>query len=411
MTETNRKSTSYWIHSIIVLAWMIGFGLLPPIEPLSQYGMKILGIFIGSLWGWTFVEMIWPSLFGMVVLSFTDYGNIITIFSDGFGDSVTLQVLFMLLFAAYLDMSGLNKHIAYWFISRKIAIGRPWVLSFLIFLAAYLLSMAVDAVPVIVLLWNIFYNVCHITGYTKEDKYTKIMVAGIVFTSILGVTVLPIKAFTIIVLNAFSTASNGMTVDFLGFSLTNICITSVAFAVWMLVCKYVFKPDVSRLSGQQDFFGEYRNNKMTTEQKIASVFLFLFIFLLVIPSIFPKEWAWVSVINSWGILGVSAILVTACTFLRYKSEPLAKFAVIAHKGISWDVILLLAATMPVCTAMESSEAGVMDFLVSILTPIFSSMSPLAFTLIFSAIGGIVTQVSHNIVCGVVFTPITYKLAL
>ena len=404
------KSLLYWLNSVITIIWMFGFGLLTPIEPLTQFGMQILGIFIGLLWGWTFVGMIWPSLLGMFALSLTGYGTLAAVFKAGFGDSVTLQVLFMFLFAAYLDASGLNRSIAYWFISRKIAIGRPWVLSFLIFLSAYILSAAVGAVPVIILLWNIFYNVCKITGYTKKDRYTGLMMAGIVFTAILGVTVLPIKAFTIIVLSTFEKVS-GITVDFLSFTITNLCITSVAFILWMLACKFIFKPDVSRLSNSDnDFFAEFRKQKLSTEQKIAALFLLAFVVLMMAPSIFPNTWPIIALIKQWSILGISACLVLLATFFRYHQKPLGDFTALAH-GISWDVILLLAATMPICTAMESEEAGVMNFIVHLLNPLFASLSPLAFTIIFVIISALVTQVTHNLVCGIVFTPIMYRFAV
>lgn len=409
--ESNvKKNVLYWINCGLVIAWMFGFGLLPVMEPLTRLGMQILGIFIGLLWGWTFVGMIWPSLLGLFALSLTGYGTLQVVFKAGFGDSVTLQVLFMFLFAAYLDASGLNRYLAYWFISRKAAVGRPWVLSFLIFLSAYILSAAVGAVPVIILLWNIFYHVCQITGYTKKDKYTGMMIAGIVFTAILGVTVLPIKAFTIIVLSTFEKVS-GLGVDFLSFTLTNLCITSVAFAVWMLVCKYIFKPDVRRLSDpNNDFFAEFREQKMSAEQKIAAVFLVAFVALMMAPSVLPVSWPVVALVKQWSILGISACLVLLATFFRYQQRPLGEFTALS-RGISWDVILLLAATMPICTAMESEEAGVMDFIVHILSPVFASLSPLVFTVVFVIISALVTQVTHNLVCGIVFTPIMYRFAM
>ena len=56
------KNKLYWMHSFISLALMFGFGFLPPIEPITAMGMKVLGAFLGLLYGWMFIELGWPSL-------------------------------------------------------------------------------------------------------------------------------------------------------------------------------------------------------------------------------------------------------------------------------------------------------------------------------------------------------------
>lgn len=63
------KNKLYWMHSFISLALMFGFGFLPPIEPITAMGMKVLGAFLGLLYGLMFIELGWPSLFGVLALS------------------------------------------------------------------------------------------------------------------------------------------------------------------------------------------------------------------------------------------------------------------------------------------------------------------------------------------------------
>lgn len=96
---------------------------VPPFNPgISEVGMQSLGIFIGVLWGWTFVSMIWPGLLGMVAIGFTGIVTVKESLLSGFGADLTMVTLFVFIFAAYMDESGLNFYIAKWFISRKIVI-------------------------------------------------------------------------------------------------------------------------------------------------------------------------------------------------------------------------------------------------------------------------------------------------
>lgn len=68
--ETQRMK--YYIHSLICIAIMFGFQFIPPFtDTITQTGMNALGIFLGVLYGWSFVSMIWPSLLGMVACGFT----------------------------------------------------------------------------------------------------------------------------------------------------------------------------------------------------------------------------------------------------------------------------------------------------------------------------------------------------
>ena len=39
---------------------MFGFGgELPPVEPLTALGMRLIGIILGLLYGWIFIDIVW----------------------------------------------------------------------------------------------------------------------------------------------------------------------------------------------------------------------------------------------------------------------------------------------------------------------------------------------------------------
>ena len=61
-----KKDAMYFVHSLICLVIMFGFGQLPPMEPLTPLGMNLIGIFLGVLYGWIFIDIIWPSIAGLL---------------------------------------------------------------------------------------------------------------------------------------------------------------------------------------------------------------------------------------------------------------------------------------------------------------------------------------------------------
>ena len=43
---TARGDAMYYVHSFLCLLIMFGFGQLPPVEPLTALGMRLIGIFL-----------------------------------------------------------------------------------------------------------------------------------------------------------------------------------------------------------------------------------------------------------------------------------------------------------------------------------------------------------------------------
>ena len=139
-TKKRPKNLFYWINTVIMFALMFGIGQLPPFGQVTPLGMQVLGIFVGVLYGWCTVSLLWPSLLGMVAIGSTAFCTMEEAFSMGFGDDIPLMIIVVYVLAAYLEESGLCKYIANWFISRKIGEGRPWVFTMLIFAAAFVMS-------------------------------------------------------------------------------------------------------------------------------------------------------------------------------------------------------------------------------------------------------------------------------
>ena len=55
---------------------MIIVGMLPPFGSVTVAGMKVLGAFLGMMYGWIFCGYIWPSLLGLLFFGFSDLGTV-----------------------------------------------------------------------------------------------------------------------------------------------------------------------------------------------------------------------------------------------------------------------------------------------------------------------------------------------
>ncbi len=109
---------------------------------------------------------------------------------------------------------------------------------------------------------------------------------------------------------------------------------------------------------------------MTKDQKIGFAFLIGYIGLLIAPSILPKTFFLTKLISSMGgVLGVTAFMVILGAVLRKSDGRASAIFQKASDGISWSVIWLIIATIPLTSALQNNEYGIMPTIMGFLTPV------------------------------------------
>ena len=93
----------YYLHTAICLFIMFAFGQLPPVEPLTPLGMNLIGIFFGVLYSWIFIEIVWPSLAGLLALMLIGGYKPMMLLNKSFGDPVVQMMFFIFVFCATIS--------------------------------------------------------------------------------------------------------------------------------------------------------------------------------------------------------------------------------------------------------------------------------------------------------------------
>lgn len=408
-----KKNTAYYINSVIMIALMIGIGQLPPFAQITPLGMQILGIFVGVLYGWCTVSLLWPGLVGIVAVGITEYCTVTESFQTAFGSDIPLMIIVVYVLAAYLEECGLNQYIANWFISRKIGEGRPWIFTILILCAAFVMSSFVSSFATVVILWMIFYKICDQIGEPPRTKYTAMVISTVVIISFLTGAIFPFKAFPVILLGltqkSIGTAVN---VNFFTWTAYNFVICVAMVALFLLVCKFVLRPDMTRVKNAGALNAHLRGQKMNRDQKIGAAVLIIFILALALPSMLPEGVPGMDTLEEMGILGVGTACIIGLALVKTADgTPFINVPHLISKGVNWELIILIASTMPLCNALEAEECGVLQSVISWMTATFSGMSGFAFLTAMAALFLIVTQFTHNLVLMLVFTPVLTKMGL
>ena len=408
--KAKNKDISYYCNVIIFLLFMFGFGYLPPFAQLTEMGMHALGIFIGLLWAWSTVDLLWPSLLGFIAIGMTGYMPIQQAIATGFSDSTVLMVLFMFVFTEYMNQTGVCRSIACWFISRKIVIGRPWVFVFMLLMSAYIIGGSTSPLASTIIGWSIFYEICEVAGFKKYDKFPVLIIIGIVYSGILGGTILPFRPIAGVVLNGVDGVT-GLNCDPLVFAFSSMVLSFICVVVFILLCKYIFRPDVGILRSPEDIFAKYRSNRMLPKEKIAGVSLILVLLANFLPSVLPKHWALVVFLSKFTMTAVFALMLLILAAIRIKGKPLADISGAFSRGVQWPIIVMLASSMPLAAMMKAEESGVNDLFAHLIMYLLQDASPYMIAVIFLVFVGILTQFAHNLVLAIVLSPIIANIGL
>ncbi len=408
----DKKETMYWVHTAVYFLFTLCGGFVP-YEGISSLGMAILGIFIGMIYGWTFIGFIWPSMMSIFALGLCGYFKTPqAAFANAFSNNLVIFMLLVLVFTAYCEKSGINAKISAWFLSRKSLAGRPWRFTFMVFLGSLVASFLVDGNAMVFLVWNLLYSVFDETGYRQGERYPAFLCAGVAIAAVLSYACKPWGNVCILAISALESASGGaFTVNYLTFMAVSIPLCVLFLLAYFLVMKYLFRPDVSKLENlSAEYLEKMRSTlKLNTREKIAVGALVVFMALLLIPNIFMGHAEFLGILGSFNFLSAVAVVLIALCVMRLEKKPVLEFQTCAAQGIHWNVFWITAAAIPVSAALSSDVAGITTWLSRMMENSLAGMNVFALLTVFAIILNVATQFTHNVSLVVIAVPIGYQM--
>lgn len=392
-----------YINIAVVLLLMFGFRYLPTFSTLTPTGMHVLGIFIGVVYGWSTIDLIWPSFFAVISMSFVEGYDLNSVVAGGFGSSTFWIIFFMLLFVMVFDRFGGTKFVAVWFITRKILHGKPILFNFVFLFAAMLIGM-LNGIAACILFYSILFQICDQVGYAKRSKYPVLMMFGITFVAMFGSISHSLLGTPLILANAF-TAASGIVISLTDF--LKVCWPFSVFLalVYSLAMKYVFRCDLKPLAEVKiEKIVNMDSLKMTPQLKVAFVFVVLLVLGIAGGAMLPATMVLQQVLNKLGLLGISIILLGIMTYVKVKGTYLFDFRQLVETT-QWDCLFICAVVMPMSTMLTMEGTGIDTFISSILGDKLAALPPTAFVAAVLFLGVVLTNFGNNASICVLLMPV------
>ena len=404
MSEAKKFDVKY-IHYLITAIIIVGCHFMPQVGPITPLGMAVMGTFIGVVYGWTFLDMIWPSIFGIISLGYAvGMQNVLT---ASLGSPVI--GLCILTFAALtvLNESKLTDVIVRLVVSNPMAKGRPWVFAFFFFMCAYICAQ-INVFVSILLLSGILLDMCkrlEIKPYTPFPAY---MLLGVALGVQMGQIMLPFRSSALTLVGAYSAMAGGMP-DFGKYMAFVIPMGILMILVYVLVGRFILRVDVSPIKNMpDDFFGE--KAKLTSDQKKALAYLVGMTCMLLSTTILPATWGITIMLNKITMFGQAAIVILVLMLIKKEDgTPFFHYPTCASKGMSWEGLWMTCFILPIATYMTQGDTGIAAGLRMLLAPL-GGLSPILFVVGFMLFAAIITNFANNITLAVVMLPVGLTFA-
>jgi sodium-dependent dicarboxylate transporter 2/3/5 len=318
--------------------------------------------------------------------------------------------MFMFIMSGALDSYGITKHIAHFFLTRKITNGRPWLFIFIIGLACILLGAFSSPFTSILVFWPIMDDVFQQLGYEDYDDLPVLVRILVVASSLLGFPIAPFMQNGLVLIQNFAIITSDLpegpvVIPDGGYLLFTSAIALIMWAALILFSKYFLRPDTSKLEKLDiELFINNKPAPMDTRQKGISLGFLAIIALMLIPSIFPNL-PGMEALRSWNAGIPLAVTAVLCMILLKDGKPILNFPEIASTKFMWDSFFIVASAMYLGDILTDETTGISAFLNWILDPLLSGMSPFIFTIFIVLLAGVLSNLGNSLVIGLILQQI------
>ena len=405
-----KREKMFLIHSLIGVGIMVFFRFLPLNLPeVTSVGMEVLGIFIGTLYLWTFVDPLWGSLMSIAMVGLSNYMPMAGLLKEAFGAPVVAQVFFLLIMAGGLVYYKITLYIGRFFLTRKFTNGKPWLLTFVICLGCYFLGGFISPFTAIFLFWPVLYDVFEEVGYKKGDALPRVMLTLVVVASLIGFPMAPFAQNGLALLTNFTNITANLpggpvVVNNAAYMAVAIILGLIMIVANILFAKFVIRPDVTKLKNYDvDMLNKNPLPPMEPRQKVIGISFVILILGMLLPSLFPTlpGMAFLSS-NS---LGLALLMVAVLGAIRIKGKSVLEIPQVMATNFNWGAYFIIVAAILLGSVLTSDNTGVSAFLSVVLSPIFQGMSPMVFTVLLMAMAVLLTNLCNSLVIGMILQPV------
>ena len=383
------------VHYIIVAAFCLLFRFVPPFAGITPYGMGILGSFIGAIYGWIAVGMLWPSLMALAGVGLSVGMN--QMLAASFGNMAVVALVLCMGVLGVAMQTGAFNWLVQLILNNKFMNGKAWFTIWFILLFAWFMGCH-NPIIMCVIFCAFANSIFKQVGLQKNDPLIVAMYLGIAYCLMMGQILFPFISTGLTLVMAYGAMFPNNPIDMVPYLLYMIVVGIAMVTVYVALMKFVFRLDASAIA---NFKTEGGAPKATHEQKIGLTLFLVFLTLMVVSSL-PLG-AVSTFLKKFGLIGITLIMACVVGLLKNsEGKPLMDLEQAFHMA-NWGQITMVGYIMVCSQYMMGADAGISAAMAKLITP-FMTLPPLVFIVVALAVGVVLTNVANNMIVCVLIMP-------
>lgn len=383
------------IHAVIVVLFMFAFRFIPPPEPITAYGMTVIGIFLGVIYGWSFCGLLWPSLLALVAMGISQFGNEMSVWAAAFGNSTAVLTLVSMLLFGAMQATKTTDWLVNALTNLKFAQGKPWMLTFLLLFVPFVLGTVISGVVVILFMMTILDGIFKKMGLKPGDKYAVMMIIGVNIFAGIGMVIFPFLGWDLMTIGTVS-AATGVMMNYTMFMVVVWPALIVFCIAYVLFMKYILRCDASKLAEIQ--MNDNADDTLKKNQRYILYLTAAYLILCTLVGLFTGTSGLRYVCSALGVYGVTLLIIVLMVFIKTEEGPLLD-PMECTKFVSWDMYFLIVAALFIANQLTNAETGISTWAVQTMTPMFNSLGEVGFLVVLAIITVILTNIGNNLAMG------------
>lgn len=404
------------IVSIIAFIFILFFQFIPAPEGLTSTSMQVIGLFIGMMLIWNFVNTDWSSFLCMALLAIFQIMKPNMIFSSGIGNSTISFLLTFFMISHTLSQVGFSRRLAIKSITNPIAKKGPWAFVTMFLFSSVILASFMSQTAALMIFIQIAERIFDELGYKKGDRFPQMIILGLAFSVGIGSANTPIGHAIILIPIQFLLRDTGITISIINYSIFGTIVGVFIFAAMMIIFRVFYRPDLTPLK-TYDIDSLSRDLKpLSKEEKISALVFIGVIVVWLLQSILvnmsnPALKSMGVYLNGLGTATPTLIGVVLLCIIKVNGKPVMDFKDSAARGVPWGGLIFNAAVLVMSAALVLDKVGISNYLIETITPIVSGMSPMIFLITVVTLCTLLTNVASNTVCATIFYSIATPIAM
>lgn len=393
------------IHYIVVIICCIGGQFVPGFAGITQLGMGILGCFVGAVYGWIFIDMLWPSVVALFGLGLTSIG-FDKVFAGSFGSTTVMALILCMGVVGIAMTTGAFNWLASRLLGIKAMQGRPWVTIFLLLLIAFPFG-SFNPIIMMVIFGAFITSMLNECKVKKNDPLAIFLYLGCAFSLMMGQILFPFFSTGLVFYGAYTKMFAAYPMNMVAYLLFMVFAGILMIVVWTLVMKFVLRVNAKPLA---DYCSDCSELKATRSQKISLVMFVLFILINVLGSVGPLK-------PYLSVLGLGGYCLLGCAVMPFlkdeEGKEIGNLEQLLHMG-NWGQVCMVGFIMLLSTYMSGSiqglETGIPAAMAMLFTP-FMGLPSWVFIIIALVVAVILTNFANNMIVAVMVMPLLVNYAV